>query len=243
MASFNNFDQSSTGINIQMNLFRDEDGARDLFNESFRKIDKAPHSKFEFLEFTLDQDRPAFSFSDPDQYKFTRAELNKAIRSEPGLVDDLRSVLGRSPFSSSIGKSELFAALVEAMPAGDLAGFLAGNFTTLYQQIAVYGYSQGDYVVVIYSKETVEELTAGDLASWSDKESARRDDCQNLIFNQPVYGRIEAGDIEIYIDDLMVDPYDYDKDQIIESFETKHRDLVCFGSVLNFLQASLPAYI
>lgn len=249
MPSFNNFDQSSTGINVQLSLFRDEDQARDLFCESFRAIETAPHSRFSFYEYLTDPDRPAFSFLDPDQYKFTRAELNTAIRRDPGLVSDLRSDLGGSPFSSSVTKAELIRALADSMPAADLAFFLSASFTPLYQSIPVYGFSQGDYVVIVYSKETVEELTAGDLASWSDLESARRDECQNLIFNQPVWGRVDIAqpasgpDLEIFIDELMADPYDYDRDQIIESFETKHGGAPYFGAVFHFLQNNLPAYI
>lgn len=247
MPAINNFDQSSSGIDLDLYIMRDEEQARENFDDLLTKIEDTPHKKYDFYAVNVLEFNP-FSFIDPTEYEFTRAELNTAIREEKGLAEDIAAILGGSPFTSRYTKAQVFEAMREAMPAGDLAAFMVDKFKPLFEVITCRGYCQGDLVAVVYSRADVAHLVSADGKPWSETWQGRRDFCTNVIFDQPIWGsfKIVAGayECEFMIDQCLENTYEYDRDQILAGFNQASDCPPEVGAAAyQFLADNLPKFI
>lgn len=214
MTTLNNFDQSSTGLNIELSAYYDCDLARIYFDECFERdgddLIYADHGnlpknwqKSVYFYGTTKNIIKQFACYHGDVKEFiewlkymTNDDYLKdvSLKDLEGIVEDLADYLG---FSDEFE-------LCENVLSDDLFSF---NYTTQ----EVIGYSQGDRVTVIVPEDLREILGVP-----NDREIASNDYLTNLIYNAPVRGRIIInGDDELYLDEMIKDYYQWDKDQVM----------------------------
>lgn len=101
---------------------------------------------------------------------------------------------------------------------------LGGYFTVKYNVAKIRGYCQGDYAEVLY-----------DPAIWS-VDFDPRDYFHNLFYDCPVYARVDIDGVEYYLDQELNDPYTWDRDEaekIVRSWDIEE-------SVADQVVAMLP---
>ena len=234
----NNFDQSASGLNIELSVFRDTDLSQRDFDESFTRLNDGV---FLFTEFGNVSDD--FSFSDASNYQFTVKELRQAIKKD--YDTELSQHYFSKPFSK-LTKAELIEFLdCLTYDGSEIAEFLQDNFTPLYDKIVTRGYSQGDYAEVIITPAYKAYLAENGQEWDSEQERKISDLIDHLFWDAPIYARMEIGDNEYYLDELLADCYEYDKDQLMADFkrvyakEFSDSQLVI---VMEFLADNLPDY-
>ena len=212
----NNFDQSSSGVNIEMSLGYNEDSSRiyfEWFEESAARIRDG-----------------LWLYGDHDRLMFKKSQLNKMLKAElVELVEDC----GQLYFAEGHTKQEIIEVL-EFMSIYDYYKGLdtEGNLrTTPYPHPYVHltGYSQGDSVEVIMLDQNL-----------SDEDIAKSQvDLNQLFWDCPIYFELTVeGDVELELrnDDVFESPYEYDKDKVIEAVKAETTD----QRVLTWLQDNLP---
>ena len=234
----NNFNTSSSGLNIELSVFRDTDRSQMEFDESFTRLEDG---LFVFTEFGNVSDN--FSFSDASNYRFTVKELRQAIKNN--YDTELSQHYFSKPFSK-LTKAELLEFLdCVTYDSSEVAEFLQDNFTPLYDNIVPRGYSQGDYAEVIITP-AYKAYLAGNGKQWDDEQERKTSDLiDKLFWDAPIYARLEIGDNEFYLDELLVDCYEYDKSQLMQDFERVYAKEFSDSQliiVMEFLADNLPEY-
>lgn len=242
----NNFDQSSTGLNIELSFFKDIDQSARDFEESFNIIQQDSYRSHTIAEYTdFGNIRSEFSFTNLSEYDFTVKGCKEAllkINPVSELNDTAKKIAGKT--FKALNKTEIAEFLNDYFYySSDLSAWLQNNFTPLFTKLVTRGNCQGDYAEVIFShkfKEYWKKETKKDFSvdSFSDL-------VDNLFWNAPIYGRLVINDKEYYLDELLSDRYDYDKDQLVADFvKTYCSD---FSSdnlqiIVDFLNDNLPEY-
>jgi hypothetical protein len=240
----NNFDQSGTGLNLELMAFRDTDRSRCDFEESFTRIND---DLFVFTEFGNVSDD--FSLSDFNQYKFTVKQLREAIKEHYHLdaLDYANNYYEKSFYK--LTKAELIE-FVENMvyDSSEIAEFLQDNFDPLYNKIITRGYCQGDYAEVIITPTYKAWLLSNgqDYEKTQVKASIEKM-VNHLFWDAPIYARLEINDNEFYLDEFSKDCYVWDKDQTIADF-LQSGQLDDYSEdqkkqIAEFLQDNLPDYL
>ena len=208
----NNFNQSSTGLNITVSAFYDIDLSRFYFKEAFFTIKEGREDLLIYCE---------GNFSEFEkEYSFSKAELLVAF------VDHMGDTYGRSDFlndfKTNMGFSYSKACkddLVEHVKHElyysyewhnfcEKAGFKA-NFDIVVSR----GYSQGDYREVIVPHKfwgvvgiPKPECVQSNLGGYID----------NLLWDCPIYCRFTANEEEFFIDESLKNSYLWDKVEALE---------------------------
>lgn len=242
----NNFDQSSTGLNIELSFFKDIDQSARDFEECFNIIQQnnyRSHTIAEYIDYG--NIRSEFSFTDLSEYDFTVKGCKEALlklNTLSELNDTAKKIAGKT--FKALNKAEIAEFLNEYFYyPSDLGEWLQDNFTPLFTKLVTRGNCQGDYAEVIFShkfkqywkKETNKDFS---IDSFSDL-------VDNLFWNSPIYGRLSVNDNEYYLDELLPDRYDYDKEKLIADFVKTHgSDFSADGLkiVVDFLIDNLPEY-
>lgn len=203
MTTTNNFDQSSTGINIEFTAFYDLEASRRWFDDEFAILN---HDGFSLLNNRFrGVDIYAYGL-DIDLFDLgnwiipTNKILLNQIRVDLyGSTEDLKSdcldLFGKYP--SKMNKSELVE-LVENQFSYDYHEFIVNNFEFKHGIVSSRGHCQGDYVEVVYNKT----------------DFTKEPDFDNELWNAPIYARFMVNDMEFYIDENMVDRYEWNATEI-----------------------------
>lgn len=246
----NNFDTRSTGVNLELNVFWDTDLSQNYFNESFHVLQYSGVRQHSILIYNWcgELDQSDFDFENLDNYNLksiTNKNLLANIRctfygDSKDLKSDCLAYFDKYP--NQLNKSELLELIENAFPY-DYQEFLQENLTPTYQTLVSRGYSQGDYSEIIFTAELLDmmrqELTA--CKEMTDQEIAEyfQDDIDHLLWDAPLYARLDIDDDEYYLDDIQKDRYSYDKDEIINHVKNnlKHEKL---DIIVEFLSDNLP---
>ena len=236
----NNFDQSSSGINLELSCFRDCHRSAMDFEESFHIIQHGGYRTNTIAVYTeYGNVRGDFSFDDPNQYRFTAKEFRQAFAAS--YDTELSQHYFSKPFSK-LTKAELVEFLeCSTYDSSERAEFYQDNFTPIYSIIETRGYSQGDYAEVIITRQFKEWLKENG-RTFEQSEADLSDTIDHLFWDAPIYCRlIIDGGNEFYIDELLADLYDWDKDKVLakinEALEHEHKDYI-----VKWLENALPEY-
>lgn len=237
----NNFDQSSSGMNLELTCFHDTDRSRCDFEESFTRISD---QLWIYTEFGNVSDN--FSLSDPVNYKFTVKELRSAISNNYD-TELSRHYLSK-PFSK-LTKAELLEFLdCMAYDSSEVAEFLQANFVPLYDTIITRGYCQGDYAKVIITP-AFHKFLADNGTTFEKSKDDLKNTIGHLFWDAPIYCRlsVNADDLELFLDEYLTDCYEYDKDELIVEFTTKDKQFLALPEdqqklIAEFLADNLPDY-
>ncbi len=228
----NNFDQSSTGLNIELSIFRDTDQSRHDFEECFNIIQSESYRRHTIAVYTdFGNIDPDFDFEDPANYDFTKKELVAAMKKASIWDQETARYKGYDLYKAT--KQELIEFAKEEYNYSDFAEFLE-NFTPNFVTIKTCGYSQGDYAEVIFSKKVIDYLEKSCLKSFDELLPSLETTVDHLFWDSPIYARLTVNDDEYYLDELLPDLYEYDKDKLIKQFEIVQTDLFYKTDVDNF---------
>jgi hypothetical protein len=236
-----NFDQSSSGVNLQLSICWDCDRSQSDFNECFHVLQHSGYrtnSILEYLDFgNIDQ---SFDFEDLANYDFTKKELIAALKSGGYWDQSSAKYKGYDLYKAT--KQELCDYLKESSRYDDLAEFLKENFKPNYKTLISRGYCQGDYSEIIYSKNAVDWLTGETGKTWDALKNDLQTEADHLLWDAPLYARLTVNDTdEIYLDELVKDPYSYDKEALLLEFKRIHSGkLENFDIIYQFLSDELP---
>lgn len=203
----NNFDVSTTGLNVELDCFRDTDLARFWFEDSFACVSRDSFSLLNtgyrgvsIFAYQL----PDFDLFDlrnwivPTKVKLHDLMLNKLFNGCTGTFNtEAKDQYGK--LSYKLTKPELLEFLSNTYEP-DYHEFIVRNFEPKFKVVSSRGYCQGDYAEVIYMPDelgTAEELNF-----------------DNELWSTPIYCRLTINDEEFYIDSEMKDQYEYDEDEI-----------------------------
>ena len=222
----NNFDQSSTGTNLELSIFRDIDMAQTDFDENFETIDAPPYYRSSRLFYTGqgEDEKPKYL---PDCYDFSACTYRdfRAFCLEQGCSDAIDTV--QHKFDNFNTWEDYAVELLYSVTISEAMrdGFPSiANAPLLYVVSTATGYCQGDYAEILHKPLTFE---VGDMFD-------------NLLFNQPVYIRLDVDGEEYQLEDSLKDSYEYEKEDVLKYCkETLKLD----NKILTWLELELPEYI
>lgn len=217
MTTLNNFDCSSTGTNIELNIFWDTDRGASDYDESFANVD----NETVFTLFgNLDVSDWEKTFNTPDETKILFKDYLAWYTGKcPSLAlfSTIRDLMNELECNMNTPVSELLES-IEALECSrsNYVDFLEQNYSPKFFKVTSRGYSQGDCKEIIIPHELLEmnkeEVTQDNANSYSSL-------IDHLCWDQPLYCRIEVNDEEIDLIEGVKCTYTYDKREIIDNFE------------------------
>lgn len=256
----NNFDTSSTGVNLELYIDRDCDQAMRDFEESFHVLQYSGYRQHSILVFNGfgDQDVSDFSFTDLDNYDVEKVSVKEIFKAYLRYQFDKHDTLCfyseiKSTYENlgidniSLNDLDQFELLkhieTEIYCDESYRDFLESNFDSNYLTFESRGYSQGDYSEIIVPKKVLDSYINNKtcvINSIEDFEKEFSDSTfDNLLWDQPIYARLEIDGQDFYFDEYMVDRYDYDKDTIIKLFDDNYKG-DNKALIIEFLTNELP---
>lgn len=204
----NNFDCSSSGINLEFSCFRDNDLSRLYFEEAFiRDGDQLIYTEGNFSEWEK-------------EYTFTLEELKSALIDQlvgqfyalDELKADVKDHTGES--WSKVKKQELVDYLIDDYfsPQCWLEFCQKAGFNPNFDIVISRGYCQGDYKEVIIPHKFWECIG---VKKPECVQSNLGDTIANLLWDSPIYCRLTINDEEYFIDQDMADCYNWDKSEAL----------------------------
>lgn len=250
----NNYDRSSTGYNCELTVMLDCDVSRMRFKDEFHTHQHDGYSTTCVLQFGIEQIEPVsyvsdlFEFSDGISQKHYRNALYSYVMSRcetyyytarnffdeygygPGNTD------WKEAFMSELDNESIADYAKESGSA--LIDCLESGVTHKFRVKASRGHSQGDYALVLIPNEN----------GWDGQhEDVINEHIDNMIWNFPVYARLEITDQdtgetdEIHLEEFLDSSYDWDRDKVIDGL--KKREPALPQSVMEWVEENLPEYL
>jgi hypothetical protein len=261
-----NYDTSSTGFNCELYVMFDCDQGRTDFEDEMHVHQYDGYSTTAVYEFGVHEEAPADSVSDLFEFSddLTEREFRRALfniyKDEAteywtptardffdefgvGNVDWREAFMEKLEEDFSIpeyAKEESFP-LIDELPSDKV--------THLYRVKSTSGYSQGDYALVLVPNKH----------GWDDEHKSSIDKAiDHICWDQPVYARLEVTNQEtgetdeIYLEELLDDRYEWDRDKIMEGIKklgggepegaAVTRNAPLPSCVIEWVEESLPEY-
>ena len=206
----NNYDQSSTGINIECNCFNDCDVARFYFDESFNVIQSPSYQKTGIYYFTENG-----NVEGADKITFTVEGSEDAIRThaiehcyapEEETLETMKILIVES-YEVTLATFETENAYLSRTEKG--FQFAPSKPLT---KLITRGYCQGDYAVVYYSADDI-------AAAWGNAPDAAelRTLIDHLFWDQPINASATInGETYSYSDCPSYDEYEWNRADFIK---------------------------
>ena len=228
MTITNNFDQSSSGVNLELACFFDTCIAQMDFNENFERVERvAPDGFYGDVYFFTNFGSDVFIENDQRNYKID-CDSKTMIRYMFDYVGgDMREFLLECEINSKDDVNVLLGQFESYLYyESEYLAFLDRYFELDFVVYQTRGYSQGDAATILIDRKTYNE----NLTQLID----------NLVWDAPIYARLFIDGDDFYLDEN-VNRYDYDKDVMINDFKTsyqgEHKALI-----VEFLESKLPNY-
>lgn len=227
----NNFDQSSTGVDIELRIFRDCDLAQTYYEEFISGVDgtyvKRYRDRRGALEFLA-------IWADEEDAQTLQAPLSEFQQMEFDELEHLYELhSGELFYGEEDERAEMEDWLASKFTAEKMMDSRHAEKLSWYDLDCEYistGYSQGDAVRVWISDKAKEEMPYLLNSKHID----------NILWDVPVYGLLLVDEVEYYLHEMLDDVYAYDKDELIKNFREHHDDMP--EAVYQFLEANLPEY-
>jgi hypothetical protein len=245
----NNFDASTSGVNLELNVSYDSDlsqmwfdesltniyrGGISLLNENYHGIDVWTYTNYRNLSCD-------FNLDDLENYNI-KSVANKQLlnylrvtyyESSDGLKEDTLHYFNKYPYQ--LNKGELLELAENILDSEDYINFLIENCKPLYVVVSSRGYSQGDYVEVVIPFAYWEGK-----APTGDQLQSMQTEIDNLFWNAPIRARLTIdNDSEFMFDEFMKDVYNYDQSELLKiavDYITHDNKQM----IIDWLQVNLP---
>lgn len=214
----NNFDSSSSGVNVEVNVYMAEIDAQYRFDENFDEFctDVLQYCDWRNLEI-LGNDE-LFTINPK---KVTKKDVIYALEYLQGYCDD--SMLKDDLIDELMNLN--FCDLYAPTWSRNKSVFDLIDVKCNFEIVRSSGYSQGDVKDVIIPHKFVDV--------WGCKKSnmmnGLQDEIDNLLWNTPINGEIIVDGNDYFITEYMDSDYEWDADAVLESFKSTHDD---FDSVV-----------
>ena len=238
----NNYDRSSTGLNLELSCFLDADRSRMDFEDNLQKFNYSDlYAYTEGGQINTDFSGSAILrlFDIGSGKDLLKAFL---VEYKVTLFEEIRDLLNQYNVKPSDSIENIFDLIkAEIYYSGDIWDFLSGNFDHLYDVVTVTGYCQGDREDVILLPEFW-ALTG--LEKTKEKINNMQEYIQHLFYDAPLYCRLTVNGTEYNADDFIKDPYEYDKQEIIAGYKRLFSEYTEDeqNQILDFLENNLPDY-
>lgn len=228
----NNFNFSTTGVNIEFSAHYSIDLSSMYFEDEFEVIGRNKRGETSKLLYTAGGEYK-FSGSLEDYYVYPEGTNIREVliqlfqwsgESAVDFVDTIDYVVGVNSRKLSLEDINEVAKYI----FGDeyFEEWLENVCENTLESIGVYGYCQGDYCEVYYHKG--EKVDSGYF--------------RNLVYGSPVSGSIGIDDEEYLIDEMLSDSYSWDKREVLEYMQAniEHSKL---EYIMEWLDENLPEYL
>jgi hypothetical protein len=225
----NNFNQSSTGINLSLDFGRDEDLARTYFNEEIINIRRGETSIINFRYSRVDLwliGDLEYDIYNIENYKYTKKQLLN-VCNDGNIVDNHESKQYFNKLLHNCNKNELKELISDFLESDQLLDLFMTNLYPLFNIVSIRGYSQGDYTEIIIPPNLGYKVTEEYLT--------------NLFYDQPFYCdlSIDNEDNSFRFYDYLNSLYNYDKKELLEiadrEIENDKKEII-----MAFLKENLP---
>lgn len=223
MSRVTNFDMSSKGVNLEMVVIRDLDIARMDAMDSFKPLDDRNRKLVwnQFGNYGFDAGDVEEMWKVPEE--MTPTDLLMTLK------DDVDEEEWMELFEKYFELQETLSfdsVLYDAQDIleGAFEEWKEENLEPQFFEVPVNGYSQGDFHDVIVPFKTLEETPYHPDSKEQWNLNRLKETFRNLLFDAPIWGRLEINDEEIMLDEALSDVYDYDKDEIIQ-FVKDHEEV------------------
>ena len=250
-----NFDQSSTGLNLELTCYFDTCLAQMDFQDAFEVLEEKFRGTNTYLyvgwgsikasdfERTYKLPEPKQLFKDYFRYTQER-DISVASMSE------IKEVLGGLKYYDNTLLREAHSeGLLEAIKcdmrwSDPVHEFLEAYYEPEFFELTTTGYRQGDYAKVIIPKEILESY--GHKYPTQEIADSFQETIDRLFWDAPLYCHLDINaELEFYFTDYMENNYEYDKDQMLEIADTHllHKWPEDAREIIRtFLEDNLPEY-
>lgn len=228
----NNFDSSSTGLDLSLSIFFDAGLSFLEFRENIIRLSNG------LFQYTSYGEIDTVNIFDPANYHATKPALIHVML-EWDTRDYWQSASRynfRKPLSR-LSKPELCELIASEIPEDALFELLEANLKPTFEVVEVTGYCQGDFAKVIIPNDYW-PLTG----AHRNKESlaALQSEIQHLFYDAPLHCRLEVNGDELDLTEYMDNIYTYDESIIIKaadlSINSGRKDLI-----IEWLTEHLPS--
>lgn len=215
----NNYNMSSTGINIEAHAFYDTWLAQDYYTKSMQSlknnsryisdqwfIDCGNFPSYDQLEWRVKGDEPALR----EWIKASIPDHGDQLDIDTATGGELRDII-QEEIAQSYRLSLEYIADIERDFKVELAPFYKNEQITVLS-MRVTGYSQGDACEVFYSPDLMQSIW-GNVPSDNDL----RDQFTNLLFDQPISASVTINGEDFPYE---LDQYEFKRDEWINSIMT-----------------------
>lgn len=258
----NNFDKSSSGVDLECNCFSDQHASEEAYKSSLFTVQSENNRLPTIIAFKYSEDLDVsklektfnincsskelfkYYFKHYFEQDYSFSQLSKIIFLMVELKDNLNTKESLKNISIEDLTSSIFIHLGENKKELEL--FLSKHFEPTFVSIISQGYSQGDYVEVLFFKEVLDliKTECPELSKLTDQEIANsfQEHIDNLCWDQIVYCDLDI-DGELYqLDEFLSNMYKYDKKEIINGLQSslEHQNL---DYIIGWLDDNLPDFI
>lgn len=238
----NNFDSSSTGLNLELAVSFDAERARSDFTACFKQLH---NEQYLFMDYGNISEE--FDLADLDKYDLTTGTKADIKAWYVWNISHFNSDQNDSAYKchgktfSRLTKQELIEVVIAECDTVSAIDFLTEMFTPKYEVIRITGNCQGEIDDIILTQEVIATHTFDDREEFLSRMS---DQFTNLFYNQPLYARLTVNGEEHYLDCETKDAYTYDQEELLKivdrlvDIETYPRK----ADVLAWVKENLPAY-
>lgn len=205
----NNFDQSSSGLNIEVIAHLDTDLSRVEFEENFER-DERLEDHFQFVGYG---NHNSIDLLDVENYKFTKKEFISMMfhfEEEDYIRSNYNGSFSKASKDDIVNYWDQY--LSSDFNAVDIIEYYIDHLNPRFEVLTVNGYSQGDVLNVILSHNAIEEYNFDDRDTFL---SSMSEHFENLAFRCPVHAKLEIDNGEFYLCEYLTNVYDWEKDQVL----------------------------
>jgi len=228
-----NFDQSSTGVNLELACVHNTDLSRIYFDDDIEILEYAGITKGSLLLYTEGGEFEDFEKDfelDQKDFKIVFKAIIKEIYcgNKKDFLDDWAYYIGCYLIQATKDNMREFW---ENVSDDCFFDFIEEYADLNYKTIDIHGSCQGDYGKVIVPKE-----------SFLYNSENCHEYLNNLVFDAPLSIRLEVDEVEYYLDQELKDLYNYDKDEVLEIAKKELQGHEKLAYILEWLDDNLPEY-
>lgn len=230
----NNYDTSSTGVNIEVSAFHDCHLSQAYFDESFHVLRHSGYRENALFIYTEGDDgvptdlEELYSHYGHNHKDLFKSIIERDLPCEREALGLYRHYMGKSLRNSTAQDVREFAN--NFYIAEDYETWRNENLTPLFTIITTRGYSQGDYAEVIVP----------DCLGIKDID-ALRTSIHHLVWDAPIHCRVVIDGEEYHLEEAL-DGYNWDADLVVE-YLNGHLEHERKEAVLTWLSENLPAHL
>jgi len=212
----NNFNQSSTGINIDCNAGYDQDMSQFNFDENIARSEKFK----DYFVYINCGNMGSKNIDLDDLYKFDETRLNQ-VKFYKFLMNELGN------FYSDLKELDIKDILVDMMYSYTLEELdrlisCSGiEYEKLYEIVSVTGYSQGDQADIIILTEVLKEVWGCEEINLDDLKT----EISHYFYDSPMIVRCDINNEEFISEKFDGSYQEYDKNEFIEEILNNFKEL------------------